>query len=526
MAIIRLQGEKEKKEGIYYEFDNSSTPLGEGGMGKVYRGRRINSVTKETRDVAIKFMFSGLPANVIQRAENEASIQIKNDNLVEMMGFLAIDSVLPNGMKVTRYHVVSELLIGVSLSDLMQGIVTDQMGKNIPFAETLYKEYNSDPNRFAIRITKKVLSGIMALHDAGYIHRDIDPSNIMITRDGKIKLIDFGIAKKVEGLKTNDRNLTTAGQFMGKPQYAAPELILGDIRNQNKPTDIYAIGILLFQLATGHLPFEGPSNVVLKAHLDEKMPLGQVSDKNLRRIIDRATQKDCTKRYQSAAEFRAALDNLSNGHTTSSGITIELGDSKKPIIIGVAIAAAIVIVILVIVLLPSGGSDKKTEVANEGEHTEQVAAKKSTSKELTISDVRKQLLNPSEAKQGLANLKDMADGGNVDAKFVMSRLYAVSSGSFSVDDDVANMQANLKSEIKQSALTSHKMLGEIVSENPQYYQALYELACDYYQGPELTGGEARSLKTAKNLLDKAYKYASAAEDAPYVNKISALLRKY
>ena len=76
MAIIKLQGEKEKREGYYYEFDTTSTPLGEGGMGKVYRGRRININTGEVRDVAIKFMFAGLPERVIQRAENEANIRI------------------------------------------------------------------------------------------------------------------------------------------------------------------------------------------------------------------------------------------------------------------------------------------------------------------------------------------------------------------------------------------------------------------------------------------------------------------
>lgn len=231
MAIIKLQGEKEKKEGIYYEFDDSSVPLGEGGMGKVYRGRRINMYTREMRDVAIKFMFAGLPPNVIQRAEDEANIKIVHENLVEMMGFLAVESTMPNGAKTVRYHVVSELLNGVALSDLVQGVVTDQSGKDIPYAQTLYKMYNTSPELFAVNVVKKVLSGIMALHDAGYIHRDIDPSNIMITRDGKIKLIDFGIAKKVDGLKTHDRNLTTAGQFMGKPQYAAPELIIGDLKN-------------------------------------------------------------------------------------------------------------------------------------------------------------------------------------------------------------------------------------------------------------------------------------------------------
>ena len=102
MAIIRLQGDSEKKQGIYYEFDDTSTPLGEGGMGKVFRGRRINVYTHETRDVAIKFMFSGLPQNVIQRAEDEANIKLQHENLVEMMGFLAVDTKMLNGVKAIR----------------------------------------------------------------------------------------------------------------------------------------------------------------------------------------------------------------------------------------------------------------------------------------------------------------------------------------------------------------------------------------------------------------------------------------
>ena len=89
-----------------------------------------------------------------------------------------------------------------------------------------------------------------------------------------------------------------------------------------------------------------------------------------------------------------------------------------------------------------------------------------------------------------------------------------------------NELANLKKEISQSPSKAHSLLGEIVKADGNYYPALYELACDYYEGPSLTGGEARNLRYAKDLLDKAYKYASEAEDPVYVNKISALLRKY
>lgn len=510
MEIIKLQGEKEKQQGVYYEFDAHSTPLGEGGMGKVFRGRRINIYTHETRDVAIKFMFAGLPPNVIQRAENEANIRILHDNLVEMMGFLAVETPMPNGATAVRYHVVSELLTGVSLSDLMQGVVTDQTGNVVPYAQSLYQIYNSDPEQFAVTVIKKVLSGIMALHDAGYIHRDIDPTNIMVTQDGKIKLIDFGIAKKVDGLKTHDRNLTTAGQFMGKPQYAAPELIIGDLKNQNKPTDIYAVGILLFQLIVGHLPFEGPSNIVLNAHLRNKMPLKLIRNRSLRNIIARATDKDCTKRYQSVAEFRAALDNYMSGNTNDF-------DLKKVSLITCGAVAIIIAVIVCIKFLP---------MPDDAKEEKSVVAAKENVMVSDISIVKRQLLNPSEAKHGFEELKNMAANGDVNAMYILSRLHAVSSGSFTLSDEIVTMQANLAGELKQNPVKAHNLLGDIIKQSPEFYPALYDLACNYYEGAALTGGEQRNLRYAKELLDKAYNYATKADDPVYVNKISALLRKY
>lgn len=518
MAIIRLQGDKERSAGIYYEFDDSGKALGEGGMGKVFRGRRVNFRTQETRDVAIKFLFAGLPPNVIQRAQDEAQIHIINDNLVEMMGFLAVESQMPNGTKTVRYHVVSELLIGVSLSDLLNGVVTDQNGKVIPFAEELYKLHNTSPVEFAVKVMKRVLAGLLALHDAGYIHRDLDPSNIMITTDGKIKIIDFGISKKVDGLKTHDRNLTTAGQFMGKPQYAAPELILGDLKNQNKPTDIYAAGILFFQLLTGHLPFEGPSNVVLNAHIHSKIPLKQIKDKNLRRIIGRATEKDGIARYQSAAEFRVDLDSMN-----SSKITTVI--DRKWLMIGVGALFLIVLGICIWQFIPKSNTD--TEAAPAGQTlVKHEGQDKGSNGNPSVSQVRKMLLNPEEAEKGLERLTENANNGDVESKFILSRLYAVSLGSFVLADDYVTMQANLQGSISQDAAKAHTLLKEIVQDNPDYYPALYELACDYYEGKPLSGSDERSLSYAKTLLDKAYQYADNSDDVVYKNKISSLLRKY
>ena len=111
MAIIKIKGNSAQDKRIYYEFDTSSEPLGEGGMGKVFRGRQISEVSGNCRDVAIKFMYDKLPQSVIDRARREASIQVVNENLVEMMGFIETSSEDTQHNRITHYHVVSELLI-------------------------------------------------------------------------------------------------------------------------------------------------------------------------------------------------------------------------------------------------------------------------------------------------------------------------------------------------------------------------------------------------------------------------------
>ena len=172
------------------------------------------------------------------------------------------------------------------------------------------QDFKNDPEHFATIIVTNVLSGLMALHDAGYIHRDIDPSNIMLTAEGRIKLIDYGIAKQMSSLTTNDKSLTVAGSFMGKPEYASPELVLGDVKHQNQTTDIYAMGILLYHCIIGHPPFEGPRHEVLDKQMKSKLPLGKIKNTGLRKIIATACEKKQELRYQSSAQMRVALENL------------------------------------------------------------------------------------------------------------------------------------------------------------------------------------------------------------------------
>ena len=362
MSIVRLQGEAEKQKHIYFEVDASKPAIGEGGMGKVMRGVCVDTDTNVTRPVAIKFLYDDLPAHAIERARREASIQLRNDNLVEMIGFVETESYHGNTLQ-KHYHVVSELLTGVSLSDLLEGKCNDVHGKEIPFVKKMLKDYQTDPVHFAKIIVINVLSGLMALHDAGYIHRDIDPSNIMLTEDGHIKLIDFGICKQVNKLTTHDRGLTTTGVFMGKAEYAAPELVLGDLRSQNQTTDIYAIGILLYQCIVGHVPFEGPSHQVLDKQLHKKMPLSTVKDKKLRKIIEIATEKNQSVRYQTAAQMRVAIENI-DGKKKAMKLSTKLS------IVGVAVV--VVVAILAFFLCQ--------------QHKEQVLAEQQLQKQEAIND--------------------------------------------------------------------------------------------------------------------------------------------
>lgn len=364
MANIYIQGELERQKGIHYEVDPTVAPIGEGGMGIVRKGIQVNEVTMTTRPVAIKFLFDDLPPHAIERARREAGIQLRNDNLVEMLGFIEVTTLNPIGEPIKHSHVVSELLYGVSLNDILEGKCQAVDGKEIPFAVKMLHDYQNDPEHFAKVIVMNVLSGLMALHDAGYIHRDIDPTNIMLTEDGHIKLIDFGIAKQMNNLTTSDKSLTVSGSFMGKPEYASPELALGDVKSQNQTTDIYAVGILLYQCITGHTPFEGARHEVLNKQIHTTVPVKVIKDRKLRDVISIACDKKQELRYQSAAQMRVALESI-------DGSTRGISAKKKGFIGG--IAAAVVIAICGISIAVKVSHDKAQQEAEQAQIAAQVA---------------------------------------------------------------------------------------------------------------------------------------------------------
>lgn len=551
MSLIYIQGEEEKRRHIHYEVDPDLPALGEGGMGHVLRGTRVDEQSGVRQEVAIKFLFEDLPAHAVERARREAAIQIHNENLVEMFGFIAIS----DSNNVKRYHVVSELLQGVMLFDLLNGKTTDKNGQEVAFAQELYQQYQNDRFGFAVFMVKNILSGLMALHDKGYIHRDLDPSNIMITHDRKVKIIDFGIAKQLNTLNTQDQQLTSTGQFVGKAAYAAPELVLGDVHSQDKTTDIYAVGIMLFQFIVGTTPFEGTMADIIKKQINEKLPLKLVPYKAVRRIIEKATEKKQSNRYQSAAEMRVDIEHLTKADAQPSKTSFDVkmpkatavtggsGGNKKAII-GAIAAAVVVVVGLCAVLLSKGGGPSEEELAAQAKarvdslyqvrngtvidspELTEVTDPESQAKMKPIGMLVEQALTAMEdtakTEDGLAQLRDIVSqyGSYKNVAPALAVMAAITQPL-----DVTHSTERLKrlrqltaGAIDRNAPRAHELAEQACKADPDCYQALYELATDYIGAVGRIGENAENDPgKAKQLFEKGLELAKKKGDQEYVS---------
>ena len=245
--------------------------IGAGGMADVYKGKdhMLN------RYVAIKVLKKEYreDENFVRkfRSEAQAAAGLLHPNIV---------NVYDVGEDRGLYYMVMELVAGITLKEYI-----DKKGRL--------------SHREVISIAIQVCSGIGAAHAAEIIHRDIKPQNIIISRDGKVKVTDFGIAKAVT-------SNTISSNAMGSVHYTSPEQARGGFSDQK--SDIYSIGITLFEMVTGQVPFDGDSTVsVAMKHLQEEItpPSEIVPDipYSLEQIILKCTQKNAERRYKSTTEL-------------------------------------------------------------------------------------------------------------------------------------------------------------------------------------------------------------------------------
>ena len=488
MPITRIQGPEEKLRGIYYEYDSSAKPLGEGGMAIVYKGSRVEISTSSTIPVAIKRVKSP-SEEVVEKARREGSIKLRNDNLIEMMGFIECSYRTDWGSQ-KNFYIVSEYLDGVPLDDVMQGKITNQEGYIVPLAQELAKAYQENRYQFAVTVVRSVLSGLSALHDEGYIHRDIDPGNIMVTMNGRIKLMDLGLARRIDYVPSKVGS--KFGVFIGKPQSAAPESVLGDIFAQNPATDLYAVGILLYHCIVGHPPFEGNFQEVLEMQLKKRPPLKDICNRNLREIIGKAMEKKNAKRYQTSAEFRAELDKLPRPLTDDP---VWMGLMPK------------VIVALVLCLCLAGivkfGLHRPDKPDNEDD--------KDSTTELPQKrfDLAKEYLAQGDllAEEGLRIIDSLVNAEYAPAAHLLGQLLAIEPSELGYQlpdgrplfpESISNLR--LKAGIEADTAKALRLLERTTELDPVNYQVLIEWGCAVYY--YLSKDDATQKQRALHILKK------------------------
>lgn len=256
--------------------------IGEGGMGAVYRGRHVLL----RRDVAIKVLHPDFSrdAELVKRFDREAqsAARLNHPNCIQVTEFGSTDE----GMK----YLVMQLLEGTELQNVLDG----------PTA----------PER-AVGLILQVLRGLEHAHGQGVVHRDLKPQNIFVTRDHEgrevLKLVDFGIAKIIGGDGALEQ-MTRAGMVFGTPQYMSPEQALGleiDAR-----ADLYAAGVLLYQIVTGRLPFNSDDPVALiRMQVSTEPPaLPPQVPQELAAVIFRLLAKQKEQRFPDARTVRIALE--------------------------------------------------------------------------------------------------------------------------------------------------------------------------------------------------------------------------
>jgi serine/threonine protein kinase len=266
--------------------------LGQGGMGVVFIGENI--ATKQT--CAVK-LLSSKSALALERFRREARV-------IEGLDHPGIPTAFGFGVVRGQAFLATELLSGTSVAELIhqsQGMMPVRSKKPLttPPRHLLPMDLNG-----VVRIVCSVADALGHAHQNGILHRDVKPANIMITDDGKTKLIDFGLAfESVPG-----ERLTKTGTFLGSPAYAAPEQLKGDQNAIGPWTDTYSVGATLFEMLTHRTPF-GDSK---RASEREKLPvtardLNSEVPRSLDKIVKKALSFNPKKRYRDGAELARVL---------------------------------------------------------------------------------------------------------------------------------------------------------------------------------------------------------------------------
>ncbi len=308
--------------GEWYCYNPQEAPLGSGAMGDVYRGYRCSNGDM----IAVKKVKDAYANNkmIRERAKQEASLAFRHPNLVEMVGYCEY---APD---------TGPIFI---LSHFVQGENIDQYAKS----------FEDSPMRVE-KICNAVCSVLDALdyvHSRGVVHRDIKPSNIMVENGSNVRLMDLGIARM------NGGNKFSSFGFIGTPEYSAPEQMLREQNGANvqinATTDIYELGITFYELLTGSNPMSCQAEAeTLTKQMKESLPDSDEIPHKLMRVIWKATEKEQSRRYQTALEFKQAIQ---DALLPSPSLLEQISDWIQEHVMLVLFGAVAIIAIIFVILL-------------------------------------------------------------------------------------------------------------------------------------------------------------------------------
>lgn len=311
--------------GEWYCYDPSEPPLGSGAMGDVYRGYRC----KDGMLIAVKRVKDAYANNkmIRERARQEASLAFRHPNLVEMIGYCEY------APETGPIFILSNYVHGEDIDKYVKG-------------------FDNSPWRI-----EKICSAICAVLDAldyvhsrGVIHRDIKPSNIMIENDSNVRLMDLGIARM------NTGNKFSSYGFIGTPEYSAPEQMMREQNGVNvqinATTDIYELGITFYELLSGKNPMSCGTEVeTLTKQMKETLPANERIPSKLMRVIWKATEKEQQDRYQTALEFKHAIQTALLPAPPMLEKVKDWIQDNVMILLGIILTIAVIVFVVAIIII-------------------------------------------------------------------------------------------------------------------------------------------------------------------------------
>ena len=282
--------------------------LGAGGMGEVYRARDESL----GREVAIKVLPKELASDPdrLRRFEQEAraAAALNHPNILAVYGFSTTEEHAP--------YLVTELLQGQTLRERL--------------------EQGEIPLRKAVEFALQTARGLAAAHERGIVHRDLKPENLFLTRDGVVKILDFGLAKLIVPEASSSEtsratvSFTEVGVVLGTAGYMSPEQVRGQLVDHR--SDIFSLGAILYEMLSGKRAFEGKTaadtmSAILKEEPAELSASGRSLPPALGRVVDRCLEKDPAERFQSARDLAFNLELLGR-EETGSGAAVTLPARK------------------------------------------------------------------------------------------------------------------------------------------------------------------------------------------------------